>query len=156
MSESKNYCTNCGKEMNENADICTSCGVRKGKVINHCYNCGNEVKPEQEMCLNCGVNPRKGKSGGIQNIVSNAGSNQGEVNATLAGIIGFLIPGLPQILWLNQKTKGIVWIIANVLLSWTVIVPIASVVIGCMDSYQLANRVNQGEHLGEWTFFWNK
>lgn len=158
MTETKNYCTNCGKEMNEQAEICTSCGVRKGKVINYCYSCGGEVKPEQEMCLGCGVNPRKAqRSGGIQAAVNSIGSSSaGKVNPTLAAILGFFLPGLPQILWLNQKTKGIVMLVVDLLFCWTGITVIASAVIGCMDAYQLSNRVNKGEQLGEWTFFWSK
>ncbi|MEG0292845.1 double zinc ribbon domain-containing protein [Enterococcus sp.] len=161
MEEVSNvYCTNCGKGIHKNAEICTSCGVRQGKIIQHCYNCGGEINPNQEMCLSCGVNPKKVNKSKLTSIgqqVTNT-STAGEINVTLAAILGFLIPGLPSIILLKQKTKGLAIIIANILLAF--IVPffggLILVILGTIDAYQLSKRVNAGEQLGEWTFFWDK
>lgn len=156
MENSKQiYCTNCGKEINEAAEICTSCGVRQGKTIKHCYSCGNEIGPNQELCLNCGVNPRKLKR---PNALTKEAASSETVNVTVAAIVGALIPGLPPILWYGQKTKGIVLIIAPIIcgILLPVLSNIAFCVLGAMDAYQLGKRINQGESLGEWTFFWNK
>lgn len=149
------YCTNCGKEINEAAEICTSCGVRQGKIINHCYSCGNEIGPNQELCLQCGVNPRKLKR---PSIMAKETTASGAVNVTVATIVGALIPGLPPILWYGQKTKGIALIIAPIICGFLlpVISNIAFSIFGAVDAHQLGKRINQGESLEEWTFFWNK
>lgn len=161
MENSQNYyCTNCGKPMNEQAEFCTSCGVKQGKVINYCYNCGSTIEPNQEICLTCGVNPRKikrtGTAGSAAAPVRTAGNSV--VNPVLATIIGLFIPGLPSLIWFGQKTKGIVMIIAFLL--GIFIIPIAGpwivAIFGAIDAYQLSGRVNNGETLDEWTFFWNK
>lgn len=153
--ESNYYCTNCGEEMNENGEICTSCGVRQGSVKKHCYNCGNKVQSNQEICLNCGVNPKKVKKPNKQGQgTDHQGAN---INMVLSTIAGYMLPGLPSILWLNQKAKGFVLIglsIACVLI-FPVIGNIILGVFGAVDAYQLSKRVNNGEALSEWMFFWD-
>lgn len=160
--KSSMYCTNCGKPINEHAEICTSCGVRQGTIIQYCYNCGGPISEHQELCLNCGVNPRKMRQNTGKTIMSSVGSmgstkSTGQVNIVLATILGFFIPGLPSLLWYNQKVKGISMIVAAILL--TIIIPFLGLivlVIGAIDAYQLGNRINNGEQLQEWTFFWSK
>lgn len=155
MESKQMHCTNCGKEMSQEAEICTSCGVRQGKVIHYCYNCGNEIQPNQELCLGCGVNPRKIKRQSVGKSIESTGT--GSVNVVLAAILGFFIPGLPSLLWYNQKTKGIVMIVAAILV--TILLPLLGlivVIVGAIDAYQLGQRVNNGETLDEWTFFWMK
>ena len=49
------YCKNCGKEVNEKAEICTSCGVRPLTEKKFCQECGSETKENQEICVKCGV-----------------------------------------------------------------------------------------------------
>lgn len=49
------YCRNCGKEINEKAEICVSCGLRPLAGRNFCQECGAETKPNQEICIKCGV-----------------------------------------------------------------------------------------------------
>lgn len=46
-------CTNCGKELPENAKFCAECGARVEKS-NTCPNCGEALKPEARFCHNCG------------------------------------------------------------------------------------------------------
>lgn len=149
------YCTNCGEGISEHAEICTKCGVRQGTIIHYCYNCGNEIQPNQELCLGCGINPRKIKRQPIGKSIDNTGS--GSVNIVLASILGLLIPGLPSLLFYNQKTKGIVMIVSAILV--TIIFPLLGlivIIVGAIDAYQLGKRVNNGEALDEWTFFWDK
>lgn len=53
------YCTNCGKEMNDNQAICLNCGVKTGDGKSYCANCGGAVNEGAEVCLNCGVSLKK-------------------------------------------------------------------------------------------------
>lgn len=149
--ENKKYCTNCSKEMNEHAEICTACGVREGKVIKYCYSCGNEINENQELCLSCGVNPRKKKK------ISNPTTNsivKGNINIILATILGFMLPGLPSILWFDQKKKGASLLVGYFVL-WALL-PVFTFIlcpIAGIDAYRLSKKVNDGESLGEWDFF---
>lgn len=145
------FCTNCGGEMNQGGEVCLKCGIRQGTTINHCYECGNEVKPQQELCLNCGVNPRKVSS----HKRKNSSVRSTDINPMMAGVLGFLIPGLPSILWLNQKTKGIVLLVVT-LISYGVLLGWIIGIVGAIDGYQLAQKANQGQRLEEWQFFWSK
>lgn len=52
--EEKQYCTNCGAQMDPNALVCVTCGVNKGKIKKYCAHCGKPVTPEQDICTNCG------------------------------------------------------------------------------------------------------
>ena len=50
----KMYCKNCGKELNENAEVCLQCGTLKGNGNRFCSNCGAPVSENQAVCLKCG------------------------------------------------------------------------------------------------------
>lgn len=153
--ENKCYCSNCSKEISEHAEICPACGVRVGKVVKYCFHCGNEVNENQEICLNCGVNPRNikksGQASGNNQSVS-MGSKE-TVNTSLVAIVGFLLPGLPSILWLGQKTKGISLLVGYVVL-WMLIPALTFILcpFAAVDAYRLAKKVNSGEVLEEWSF----
>lgn len=145
------YCTNCGKEMKEGAEICTSCGVRPFRVVNNCYSCGKEVKEEQELCLNCGVNPRKqvqGKFTTNNNLPRSKGVN---------AFLGLVIVGLPQLIFFKQTTKGITLIALMVVLGIFSggMLGLIVCIVSAIDAYQLTDKVNQGQPLGDWEFFWN-
>lgn len=58
------FCTNCGKNLDENADFCTSCGTKLNKDdtqkrINDnqlfCISCGKKLEREEEFCTSCGT-----------------------------------------------------------------------------------------------------
>lgn len=49
------YCTNCGKEVNERADVCLSCGFNPMSENNYCPECGIQVSSKQVVCLKCGI-----------------------------------------------------------------------------------------------------
>jgi uncharacterized membrane protein YvbJ len=50
-----NFCTNCGKEVDEKVIACTSCGFSPKTENNYCYSCGVKTKENQAMCIKCGV-----------------------------------------------------------------------------------------------------
>ncbi|WP_427813300.1 hypothetical protein ACQKTA_07295 [Enterococcus sp. 22-H-5-01] len=88
---------------------------------------------------------------------SNNESNK-KLNVTFATIIGYFLPGLPSILWFNQKKKG--WsLIGLTVVGFLIFQIFGNIVIGvfgAVDAYQLSNRMNKGERLDEWAFFWNR
>lgn len=49
------YCRNCGKNINENAEICVGCGCRPYLGNAFCQNCGSMTNENQELCIKCGV-----------------------------------------------------------------------------------------------------
>jgi len=148
------YCTNCGSQMLKEAEICTSCGVRQGKVINYCYNCSGDIKINQELCLNCGVNPKRVTRSSITSAVL----NKEGINLVLVTILGYLIPGIPSIIWFNQKKKGFTLLGISILclIVFPVLGNILFGVFTAVDAYQIGKRMNQGEIISEWTFFWDK
>lgn len=49
----KKFCTNCGAQVNPDANFCNQCGVKIIKILK-CPNCGVKVKKEFKFCENCG------------------------------------------------------------------------------------------------------
>lgn len=54
MDSERKYCTNCGAEIDINAEFCPKCGVKANKMKKFCENCGHAVTDEQDFCKNCG------------------------------------------------------------------------------------------------------
>ena len=63
------YCTNCGKEMNDNQAICLNCGVKTGTGKNFCKSCGSSIPAGAEVCMNCGVAVKANDLGGQDKVV---------------------------------------------------------------------------------------
>jgi hypothetical protein len=49
------FCRNCGKAVNDRAEICLSCGARPKNGNAFCNNCGNQTDPKAVFCVHCGV-----------------------------------------------------------------------------------------------------
>lgn len=57
------FCTNCGKEIDDNAYVCIHCGVKtdvqmpviKQEEHKYCTNCGKQIDPNAYICVYCGV-----------------------------------------------------------------------------------------------------
>ena len=95
------YCTNCGKEMNDNQAICLNCGVKVGAGNGYCGNCGATVAEGADVCLNCGVALKKG------------GDLAGKDKTTIA-IICFLLGGLGiHNFMMGETKKGIFKIVMS-------------------------------------------
>lgn len=96
------YCTNCGKEMNDNQAICLNCGVKTGVGKAYCGNCGSAVAPEADVCMNCGVALKKA-----------AGDLGGQSKTTMA-LVCFFLGGIGVHNFIVGETKkGIVKIVAS-------------------------------------------
>lgn len=99
------YCTNCGKEMNDNQAICLNCGVKTGDGKSYCANCGGAVNEGAEVCMNCGVSLKKkfsmdGELGGQNKVVM----------AVVCFFIGYL--GIHNFM-MGETKKGIVKIVTT-------------------------------------------
>lgn len=101
------YCTNCGKEMNDNQAICLNCGVKTGSGNAYCGNCGRTVNPGAEFCMNCGVSLKK-KTFSME-------TELGGYNKWLMALICFVLGsfGVHNFMMCETK-KGLVKIVATV------------------------------------------
>ena len=54
------YCANCGKEIDDNADVCIGCGCsvkninKNNRETVFCTHCGKEISANAAVCVNCG------------------------------------------------------------------------------------------------------
>lgn len=96
------YCTNCGKEMNEQQAICLNCGVKPGVGRAFCGHCGRSVAPNAEVCMGCGVPLKKA-----------AGNLAGKDKTTMA-LICFFLGGLGvHNFMMGESKKGIFKIVMS-------------------------------------------
>lgn len=99
------YCRNCGKEINENAEICPNCGVKPLAGKNFCQNCGVETKANQEICVKCGVRLQN-----TSNILTNSKSK------IAAGILGILLGSLGiHKFYLGYTVPGIIMLLVSII-----------------------------------------
>ncbi len=77
-------------------------------------------------------------------------------NAILAAILSLILGGVGQ-LYLGQQKKGIILIVVWVLgwCSFGVVTTIASI-IGAIDAYIMADKLQKGEAIGDMQWFWEK
>ncbi len=73
----------------------------------------------------------------------------------IALVLSLLLLGGAGQIYLGQTTKGIVIIVATLVLSCIGIGFILWIV-GIIDAYQIATTLKNGQAVGEWQFFWEK
>lgn len=118
------FCTNCGKEMNDNQAICLSCGVKTGEGKSYCSNCGNQVAPNAEVCLSCGVALKKAD-----------GDLGGKDKVTMA-LVCFFLGGLGiHNFMLGENKKGIFKIVMSLCLGLGGILALIDFIRILMDKY---------------------
>ena len=63
------YCTNCGNEVGDNADVCLSCGCSLNSYAapKYCRQCGNQLNENAVVCVKCGASTSKVSKSIIQN-----------------------------------------------------------------------------------------
>lgn len=105
------FCTNCGKEVAENAIACLSCGARPQGHKKFCGNCGSPVTLEQVICTKCGVG-----FGGLaipKPQPKNSQNSDGKSRNT-AAILAFLLGGLGvQRFYIGTWGWGIISIVSS-------------------------------------------
>ena len=74
-------------------------------------------------------------------------------NAIIAAVLSFLLLGGVGQMYLGQMKKGIIIIVATVVLSCVGIgflIPI----LGAVDAYMMADKLQKGETIGDMQWFW--
>lgn len=129
------YCKNCGAELKEGQQICLSCGFAVGKGNKYCANCGEEVKTQgQEICLKCGHKLSGGSS--LGNLSSSASWVPAGKDKLIAILLCLFLGGLGiHNFYLGETKKGVVRIVANLLLVGGIILAIIDFVKMLMDNY---------------------
>ena len=93
------YCSNCGKEVDENAAVCMECGATPSGGQNYCQNCGAESGPNAVVCTQCGVQ-LQGAAGAPQGPAPQGGQGMGgyqqgmsDKSKMAAGLLGIFLGG---------------------------------------------------------------
>ncbi len=76
-------------------------------------------------------------------------------NPIIAAVLSVLLLGGVGQMYLGQMKKGIIIIVATLILSCVgigVIIPI----LGAVDAYMLADKLQKGEAIGDMQWFWDK
>ena len=71
----------------------------------------------------------------------------------LALILSLLLAGGAGHIYLGQVTKGIVIIVASLLLS-CIGIGVVVWIVGIIDAYMIGQKLERGEPVEEWEFFW--
>ena len=74
-------------------------------------------------------------------------------NAILAAILSLLLLGGVGQIYLGQTKKGVILIVATLILSCVgigLIIP----VLGAIDAYMMADKLQKGESIGDMQWFW--
>lgn len=137
------YCSNCGKEINDNAFACIHCGFDARSENNYCNNCGVSTNEKQVICTKCGVSLIK-KSGSP--VVPIKKHSDAWVRKTTAGVLGLLLGGL-GIHKFYHGSWG--WGLLYVIFIWTFIPAIIGAVEGIlylvMDEKKYQDKYIYGE-----------
>ena len=73
----------------------------------------------------------------------------------IALILSLVLAGGAGQIYLGQQTKGIVIIVATLLLS-CIGIGFIIWILGIIDAYQIATMLKNGQSVGDWQFFWEK
>ena len=76
-------------------------------------------------------------------------------NPILAAVLSLLLLGGAGQIYLGQQKKGIILIVATLVLSCIGIGFIVWIV-GVIDAYMLADKLQKGEAIGDMQWFWDK
>lgn len=151
------YCRNCGKELkSDNAVICVECGSKVGTGNKFCCNCGHAIKENSAVCLNCGVSQFTN-----QHFTNNTNLEQDVVtpdkcktSPTVAAVLSVLLVGLGQMIN-GQLIKGLLMLICAIIIGSITggVGAVVAWIISGIDAYKCAEKLNNGESIGKFSFF---
>jgi TM2 domain-containing membrane protein YozV len=144
------FCRNCGAAVHPQAVACMSCGLPPRAGNKYCPTCKADTHPQAVVCVKCGVSLAKG-SGFLSGRGSGVATTQ-SLDPTIAAVLSLFIPGLSQIL-MGQVVKGIVILVAAIVLTVFCLVGIVLSPVAAIDAYLIARKIQAGNQIGEWEFF---
>lgn len=148
-SKEDEYCRNCGKPVDLNAERCR-CGAPPRDGRNFCNCCKNPTYEDESVCSNCGKPLATGRPSFPNTIVA---SNPPKDPTMVAALSVIPFPWLGQ-MFLGQTAKGFTMLFVTYVLSFFCIgfllVPLSAV-----DAYCLAKVLRDGGSIGPWDFFWS-
>lgn len=143
------FCSNCGKEINDNAFACIHCGFAARSENNYCTNCGESVNEKQVICTKCGVSLASGNNS--LSVQTNKHS-EAWTRKTTAGILGLLLGGL-GIHKFYHGSWG--WGVVYIIFIWTFIPAIVGAVEGILYLVMDENKYRDKYIYGDkWAFKW--
>ena len=75
-------------------------------------------------------------------------------NAIVAAILSLILLGGVGQMYLGQTKKGIIIIVATIILS-CVGIGLVLPILGAVDAYMLADKLQKGESIGDMQWFWD-
>ena len=89
---------------------------KERRIIMFCKNCGAQIDDNAVVCTSCGV--------AVNDSFNNAAA--GSKNKIVAGVLALLLGNLGvHNFYLGYTKKGLIQLLVSLLLSWTVIAPLA-------------------------------
>lgn len=77
-------------------------------------------------------------------------------NPIVAAILSFLLLGGVGQIYLGQQKKGIILIVVTVLLYCAFGLGVIINILGAIDAYMLADKLQKGQPIGDMEWFWEK
>ena len=151
------YCSHCGQEISSYASNCPHCknDVTTGK--GYCFSCGEPMRKDSDKCFNCGQ-PYRNKGKKLEgNII-----HDGKSCAVDAALLSFFVPGLGQIVYLDQVAKGVFTLFLAIVVMLNAMYfcdhtpywlwPIIGIP-SMLDAYIIGGRLERHETVSKWKFF---
>lgn len=129
---------------------CNSCQSQNPADARFCENCGAPLPVPTPTFIPPapGYPPNASQPGLIQ-------TSNPPKDPTLALVMSLIFLGGGGQIYLGQTLKGIAIIVVNLVLTF-LIVGFPLWLLGVMDAFLLAKRLQERHPIGEWEFFWNK
>ena len=77
-------------------------------------------------------------------------------NPIVAAILSFLLLGGVGQIYLGQQKKGIILIVVTVVLYCAFGLGVIFNILGAIDAYMLADKLQKGQPIGDMEWFWEK
>lgn len=149
------YCRACGAPVTPQAAICLRCGANPKVGNAFCPTCGAQTNPSQAICLQCGTGLQ-----GSQGFGGFSGSGKmiqpSGKSASTAVLLSCLLNGAGQ-MYLGQTMKGVAILVGSIVLGVLTggIATLPILIINLIDASKIGKKLESGQSVGEWEFFWN-
>ena len=137
--------------MTVNEQRCPQCGATLPAGAETCGNCGARIQPQSAETGGApGAPPETFQPASAKLIYPTTPPK----SPLLAAFLSLILLGGGGQLYLGQPLKGAMIMIVSLGTSWFGLGLIAWL-LGILDAYMLAKRLEDGKPIGEWDFFWS-